>query len=419
MGSQKHTIGLDLADSDMRRSTSKAPNLDDTPPPPNWGSLELMYPHRLVAPPAWVAHIPFAFWIVEAMRPDTIVELGVHSGNSYSSFLQAVQTLSLPTRCFGIDHWRGDEHAGSYGDEVYNNLRAYHDLHYGTFSTLIRSSFHDALHCFSDGTIDLLHIDGLHTYDAVHEDFTNWLPKMSARGVVLLHDIYVREGRFGVWKLWEELASRYPRFEFVHASGLGIVYVGSEPLPDPLRVLFTGTRNSAARIRAYYARLGISVLDRYALGDKEVELSKVRAALTGMKGTAAEAAARVQHLELQLVQMNTAHQSEIAKIITVQQAEMAAALADKKKAEGKILELQQELTAMEGRVVEAASQRDSVGRILRQQTATIGRLQRQLLSAQKPLTSEHDLARLLLVRIHPGLARFIPRRVKKYINASS
>jgi hypothetical protein len=70
------------------------------------------------------------------------------SGNSYCAFLQAVQALSLPTQGFGIDHWRGDEHAGTYGAEVYANLQAYHDPLYGAFSTLMRSSFQDALPCF-------------------------------------------------------------------------------------------------------------------------------------------------------------------------------------------------------------------------------------------------------------------------------
>src|SRR3954471_9932011 len=122
----------------LRQPRSKLPNPD--PETRKWGRLELMYPDRLVDPPAWVGHAPFAFWIVEALRPSTIVELGVHSGNSYCSFLQAVRTLGLMTRCFGIDHWRGDEQAGTYSEEVYDELQAYHDPLYGNFSTLIRST---------------------------------------------------------------------------------------------------------------------------------------------------------------------------------------------------------------------------------------------------------------------------------------
>ena len=44
---------------------------------------------------AWLEHAPFGFWIVEALRPRMVVELGVHGGFSYSVFCQAVQRLHL------------------------------------------------------------------------------------------------------------------------------------------------------------------------------------------------------------------------------------------------------------------------------------------------------------------------------------
>src|SRR4029079_12873164 len=97
--------------------------------------------------------------------------------------------LSLAAQCYGVDHWRGDEHSDYYDDSVYAEIRAYHDPAYGTFSTLIRSTFADARPAFADNSVDLLHIDGFHTFEAVAKDLSDWLPKMSARGVVLLHDI--------------------------------------------------------------------------------------------------------------------------------------------------------------------------------------------------------------------------------------
>src|ERR1700712_4795297 len=79
--------------------------------------LELLYPDRAVEPSPWLGHTPFALWLIEATKPRMVVELGVHTGNSYCAFLQAVDSLGLDTRCFGIDHWQGDPHAGHYGDE--------------------------------------------------------------------------------------------------------------------------------------------------------------------------------------------------------------------------------------------------------------------------------------------------------------
>ena len=49
---------------------------------------------------------------------------------------------------------------------------------------------------------------------------------MSERGLILFHDINVREGRFGVWKFWEEVKKQYPWREFSFSHGLGIIAAG-------------------------------------------------------------------------------------------------------------------------------------------------------------------------------------------------
>lgn len=189
---------------------------------------------------AWSGHVPFAHWVVYSARPLSLVELGTHSGVSYSAFCEAVKVWCPFTSCWAVDTWRGDDQAGNYGENVFRDFSAFHDAHYAGFSTLMRMTFDEALPHFEDGSVDLLHIDGFHSYDAVSHDFETWLPKLSRRGVVLFHDTAERQPSFGVWRFWAELRERYPGFEFTHSHGLGVLQVGPEA-PAPIAALCAET----------------------------------------------------------------------------------------------------------------------------------------------------------------------------------
>lgn len=214
----------------------------------------LAEPRRLVLPNPWAGHIPFAAWLVHQFRPRILVELGTHTGNSYCAFCQAIEDASSMTKAYAVDTWQGDAHAGRYDDSVYEQLRTYHDPLYGSFSTLIRKTFDQALEDFAPGSVDLLHIDGLHTYEAVRHDFESWLPKMSERGVVLFHDTCVFRDDFGVHRLWQELVQRYPGFNFTHSNGLGVLLVGVDR--SPVLSAIAGDDTHWNLMRKLFARLG-------------------------------------------------------------------------------------------------------------------------------------------------------------------
>ena len=263
------------------------------------------FPEALVES-AWLQHAPFAFWLMETSRPQLFVELGTHHGFSYLAFCQAAKRVGLGTKGYAVDTWRGDEHAGFYGDAVYARLRDLHDPHYGGFSRLVRSTFDEALPHFAEKSIDLLHIDGRHFYDDVKHDFESWKDKLSDRAIVLFHDTNVRERGFGVFKLWEELRQQYPVFEFFHGHGLGVLGVGTEQ-PEELSRLFEAEAHSglSSRIREIYARLGSAIEERYllasqgtALRQHEEELARI-----GRQGEMAE----------QRLLEQTAHISELER----------------------------------------------------------------------------------------------------------
>ncbi|PIE92532.1 hypothetical protein CO726_26165 [Bacillus fungorum] len=172
----------------------------------------------------WSGHTNFAYDLVRFIKPEKIVELGTHFGTSFFSFCQSVKDGNLFTKCFAIDTWQGDLHSGFYNDDVFNKVSTITKLFYPSMSQLIRSTFDDALKFFEDETVDILHIDGYHTYQAVSHDFSTWLPKLKKNGIVLFHDISVKEKDFGVYKFWDEIKNVYPYLEFVHSSGLGVLF---------------------------------------------------------------------------------------------------------------------------------------------------------------------------------------------------
>jgi hypothetical protein len=209
---------------------------------------------NLIVASAWLEHGPFAIWVASRLKPDLFVELGTHNGYSYFCFAQSISKNNVRAKMYAIDTWKGDEHAGYYGNEIYDQVAEINLRDYGQMSHLLKETFDEGLNHFGEGSIDLLHIDGLHTYEAVMHDFKSWLPKMSEKGIVLFHDINVRERGFGVFKLWAELKDQYPSFEFLHGHGLGVLKVGK--LQTEIDDFFSADDEDACSIQRFYELLG-------------------------------------------------------------------------------------------------------------------------------------------------------------------
>lgn len=231
---------------------------------------------------AWMEHVPFALYVLDLVRPDIFVELGTFYGVSYCAFCQAVDELQLPTKCFAVDTWSGDAHMGGYDKGILDNLKRHHDPLYDRFSTLIKSTFDNAVDQFADGTIDLLHIDGFHTYEAVKHDFETWKSKLSRRGVVIFHDTNEYKEDFGVWRFFAEIKARYPHFEFLHGHGLGIAAIG-ENTPPALLPLFEASEEEADVIRQFFYELGRRVTLHVALAEKEQTERQLRETIQSLR----------------------------------------------------------------------------------------------------------------------------------------
>jgi Methyltransferase domain len=215
---------------------------------------------------AWTPHIHFAYDVVAVLKPALLVELGVDRGESYFAFCQSALENKTATQCFGVDTWRGDQHAGGYDETTFTQVTQHNRANYESFSTLIRSDFDDALNRFGKESIDVLHLDGLHTEDAVRHDLEAWLPKLCPGGIFLLHDVDVRGKGFGVWKVWTELQQQGRSWTFHDGPGLGFWQKPpATRLPTFLEQLLAPPNELNAALATYYTERANALQEKIAL----------------------------------------------------------------------------------------------------------------------------------------------------------
>ncbi len=173
----------------------------------------------------WEGHRDFAYDLLQFVRPARLVELGSQYGCSLFTFCQAVRDFKLNTEINAVDMWSGDIGAEMSGEEVYALVRKTAATYYPEVNLhLFQMRFDQALPEFADESIDILHIDGGHTFEDVEHDFTTWLPKLKENGIVLFHDVYSPIDQ-GSCDHWEKTKKEYDcYFDFTHSCGLGILF---------------------------------------------------------------------------------------------------------------------------------------------------------------------------------------------------
>jgi hypothetical protein len=258
-------------------------------------------PDRVDSSPR-LEHVPLLFWLIDALRPFTLVELTEAPAAPYLAFCQAVGRLRLPTRCYAISGYRPRTAAAE-------EIIGYHDARYAQFSQLLQVpagqvSAGQVFERFEDGSVDLLSIDAAES-GALARHYRAWLPKLSKRAIVLVHGIGDPTTDNGALELWHVLSEKYPHFEFVQGAGLGVLGIGDD-LPPALQHLFSldAIAPRALEVREIFARLGGSVGLQAELAEVQRQLqtardsdqvAKLETALTEAKD--ALAGARVDHVK--------------------------------------------------------------------------------------------------------------------------
>jgi predicted O-methyltransferase YrrM len=166
--------------------------------------------------------------IVSSAKPRTILEIGTSQGGTLFLFARVASddalliTVDLPSPPLGAGYppWRA---------------RLYRSFAFGKQEVrFIRSNSHSAqmmshvLGLLGARKVDLLFIDGDHSYEGVKKDFEVYSRLVAKGGIVAFHDIVPGrpEDVGGVPRFWNEVKGRYISQEFVEGVDQGGSEIG-------------------------------------------------------------------------------------------------------------------------------------------------------------------------------------------------
>lgn len=185
---------------------------------------------------AFVEDAEYVEHIVTPMHVENIVTIGIDLG--YSAFL--MDFLKLDAVKFHIDNFIDPEFAENKKEYLSNLVKAkeqfgklnhnFEEVDSYVASNLLPFIYHDSKRY---GFIDVLLIDGDHSYEGVKSDFESWIDLVKEDGVIFMHDVH--EAQFGVRDYFAEI--NYPRYRINTTHGLGVICKNSKRLYELIKLL--------------------------------------------------------------------------------------------------------------------------------------------------------------------------------------
>lgn len=160
------------------------------------------------------------FRVVNFFDPKLVVELGSNVGKS----LCAMALASDSTACIGVE---GNK---ALVEVCKRQLKALEIQN----ATLNCDKFSLWLE-YAPQNIDVVFIDGDHHRDATLNYVDSLMPKMSEKGVLILHDIYWSKG---MQSAWQSLQKLYPQAVFIDLFFVGFILLGRPQAGESFKVRF-------------------------------------------------------------------------------------------------------------------------------------------------------------------------------------
>lgn len=185
----------------------------------------------------WLSHLPFLHWLIATTQPAKIVFVNVDTGNAVvNAGVWASRYNSLATTEGSI---REETSISSILQEKYSQHIAIRVQNEVTF-------LEDQSNC----SIDILIFDDFHSLDALRIAYSLAKMKLTNKGIILLHDIFVGDNPCHAF--WDEVKGDHPSFTFSHSHGLGVLLVGTAVDPRVARLVDADVANQDWNFADYF-----------------------------------------------------------------------------------------------------------------------------------------------------------------------
>jgi predicted O-methyltransferase YrrM len=118
----------------------------------------------------------------------TMVEIGTYRGDSTIIFAKAFRNvITIDPFKSGIGGINNSVDMNIVYRQYLNNVKGFKNIR------LIKDFSYNVVKTFEDGEIDVVYVDGLHTYKAVKQDTKEWVPKIKKGGYITGHDYHLKK----------------------------------------------------------------------------------------------------------------------------------------------------------------------------------------------------------------------------------
>ena len=277
-------------------------------------SRAIFWSPRYMAPSPTLLHLPFLFWLVETMRPASVVQLGLRDGVGFMGLCQAIDKLGLESVCMGLNLTQ------DAGTKLPDKLRETHNALYSDFSFILTDELHRAARHMRSARIDLLVIDA-----AVDEAFltslqAHWTDLLSDHAVIVLHAPEECLSSPEAKAFHDNLLQAHPAISFPQAQpGLDVILFGKEH-PDRLRHLAQLDLGAPGYLsaRSVFTRLGQGIESSQQARSRNFALDKAKAALKDMETRFAGLEKDYKAATDQIEAAQTSEEAQIAENATLQ-----------------------------------------------------------------------------------------------------